>query len=126
MARRSARALFELNERKLVTRAILTDASIQNAMVLHAAFGGSTNLLLHIPAMAQAAKLEKRALIIGLTQRRQHPGCSPGSPLPCRASIQEDYRFHAREFASNRQTDDSAANNNHVMHSKAKPQLYLC
>src|SRR3984885_12248107 len=39
MARRSARALSQLSERKLATRKILTDASIQNAMVIHAAFG---------------------------------------------------------------------------------------
>jgi xylonate dehydratase len=57
MARRSARALHQLNERKLATRDILTNASIQNAMVVHAAFGGSTNLLLHIPAIAHAAGL---------------------------------------------------------------------
>jgi xylonate dehydratase len=57
MARRSARALHQLNERKLVTRDILTNASIQNAMVVHAAFGGSTNLLLHVPAIAHAAGL---------------------------------------------------------------------
>ena len=58
IARRSARALHQLSERKLVTRNILTDASIQNAMVVHAAFGGSTNLLLHIPAIAHAAGLK--------------------------------------------------------------------
>jgi putative YjhG/YagF family dehydratase len=58
IATRSARALHQLNERKLVTREILTDASIQNAMVIHAAFGGSTNLLLHIPAIAHAAGLK--------------------------------------------------------------------
>ena len=33
-------------------------ASIRNAMVVHAAFGGSTNLLLHIPAIAHAAGLK--------------------------------------------------------------------
>jgi xylonate dehydratase len=58
IASRSARALHQLNERKLVMREILTDASIQNAMVIHAAFGGSTNLLLHIPAIAHAAGLK--------------------------------------------------------------------
>jgi putative YjhG/YagF family dehydratase len=58
MARRSARALCHLEERNLSTREILTPASIQNAMVLHAAFGGSTNLLLHIPAIAHAAGLK--------------------------------------------------------------------
>src|SRR3984957_2616058 len=45
MARRSASALAHLQSRKINTRHVLTDASIQNAMVLHAAFGGSTNLL---------------------------------------------------------------------------------
>ncbi len=39
-------------------RDVLTPASIQNAMVVHAAFGGSTNLLLHIPAIAHAAGLK--------------------------------------------------------------------
>src|SRR5205807_1074128 len=57
MAARSAQALVELERRGLKIRDILTDASIQNAMVLHAAFGGSTNLLLHIPAIAHAAGL---------------------------------------------------------------------
>ena len=59
MARRSARALYHLDERQLATKEILTAASIQNAMVLHAAFGGSTNLLLHIPAIAHAAGLKR-------------------------------------------------------------------
>ncbi len=58
MARRSARALHQLHERELTVRDILTSTSIQNAMVLHAAFGGSTNLLLHIPAIAHSARLK--------------------------------------------------------------------
>jgi putative YjhG/YagF family dehydratase len=59
MARRSARALHHLSERKLAMRDILTRESIENAMVIHAAFGGSTNLLLHVPAIAHAARLER-------------------------------------------------------------------
>lgn len=59
MARRSARALQLLERRGLTTQAILTPAAIHNAMVVHAAFGGSTNLLLHIPAIAHAAKLPR-------------------------------------------------------------------
>ena len=58
MARRSARALMGLEERGLTMRDILTAESLQNAMVIHAAFGGSTNLLLHIPAIAHAAGLK--------------------------------------------------------------------
>ena len=55
MARQSARAVIEMEKQGLTTKDIITDASIRNAMVLHAAFGGSTNLLLHIPAIAHAA-----------------------------------------------------------------------
>jgi putative YjhG/YagF family dehydratase len=58
-ARRSARALMNLAERKLPLAAILTDAAIRNAMIIHAACGGSTNLLLHVPAIAHAAGLRR-------------------------------------------------------------------
>ena len=59
LAKRSARALQMLADRKLAGRDLLTSASIKNAMVVHAAFGGSTNLLLHIPAIAHAAGLPR-------------------------------------------------------------------
>lgn len=59
MARRSARALLGLAARRLTTRDILTPAAVRNAMAVHAAFGGSTNLLLHIPAIAFEAGLER-------------------------------------------------------------------
>lgn len=59
MARRSAKALWTQTERGLKLRDILSDASIRNAMVVHAACGGSTNLLLHIPAVAFAAGLRR-------------------------------------------------------------------
>ncbi len=59
LARKSARALVELDARKITTRQIITGASIRNAMAVHAAFGGSTNLLLHIPAIAHAAGLPR-------------------------------------------------------------------
>jgi putative YjhG/YagF family dehydratase len=59
MAVRSARALWQLDKRGLRVADILTDASVRNAMTVHAAFGGSTNLLLHIPAIAHAAGLKR-------------------------------------------------------------------
>src|SRR4029079_302075 len=61
MARRSARALVALQARGLTTKDILTEASLRNAMVAHAAFGGSTNPLLHVPAIAHAAGLPRPA-----------------------------------------------------------------
>jgi putative YjhG/YagF family dehydratase len=59
IARRSARALVALAQAGQATRDILTDRAIQNAMAVHAAFGGSTNLLLHVPAIAFAAGLAR-------------------------------------------------------------------
>jgi putative YjhG/YagF family dehydratase len=59
MARRSARAMVAQCERGLTVRDILTPAAFQNAMVVHAAFGGSTNLLLHIPAIAYHAGVRR-------------------------------------------------------------------
>jgi putative YjhG/YagF family dehydratase len=52
MARRSASALAQLAARGIKTRDILTPAAFRNAITVHAAFGGSTNLLLHVPAIA--------------------------------------------------------------------------
>src|SRR5437588_645090 len=59
MARRSARALVQLGNRGTMMRHILTGAAVRNAMAVHAAFGGSTNLLLHIPAIAYSAGLPR-------------------------------------------------------------------
>ncbi|HXE52072.1 MAG TPA: YjhG/YagF family D-xylonate dehydratase, partial [Tepidisphaeraceae bacterium] len=59
LATRSARALLELEKRRIGVEQILTPKSLRNAMAVHAAFGGSTNLLLHIPAIAHAAGLPR-------------------------------------------------------------------
>ncbi|MGI8987971.1 MAG: YjhG/YagF family D-xylonate dehydratase [Bryobacteraceae bacterium] len=59
MARRSARAVLSLEARGIRMKNILTDASIRNAMIVHAAFGGSTNLILHLPAIAHSAGLRR-------------------------------------------------------------------
>jgi len=59
LARRSADALIGLFKAGLSMRDVLTNKAIENAMVVHAAFGGSTNLLLHIPAIAHAAGLPR-------------------------------------------------------------------
>ena len=62
IARRSARALVMSERRGVTSRDILTDAAFENAMVVHAACGGSTNLLLHTPAIAHAAGRHRMGL----------------------------------------------------------------
>lgn len=84
MARRSARALMEMNLQKKTTGDVLTDDSIHNAMVVHAAFGGSTNLLLHIPAIAHAAKLTRPTVEDWIRVNRETPrlvDAMPNGPI---------------------------------------------
>jgi xylonate dehydratase len=73
MARRSARALMSLEARGIRMRDILTEAAVHNAMVTHAAFGGSTNLILHLPAVAHAAGLTRPAVSDWTTTNRRVP-----------------------------------------------------
>ncbi|WP_180540033.1 YjhG/YagF family D-xylonate dehydratase [Nevskia soli] len=58
-ARRSAKAALAMEANGTRMRDILTSASVQNAMTVHAAFGGSTNLIIHLPAVAHAAGLQR-------------------------------------------------------------------
>lgn len=62
LARRSAHALLRLAQRSLNTRDILTDAALHNALAVFAAVGGSTNLVLHLPAIAFHAGLPRPTL----------------------------------------------------------------
>ena len=57
-AKRSAQALVALESRGIATGDILTEGAFRNAMATYAAFGGSTNLLLHLPAIAHAARIK--------------------------------------------------------------------
>jgi len=59
MAKRAARAALQLVQARIKIRDVLTAAALENAMAVHAAFGGSTNLLLHVPAIAHAAGLKR-------------------------------------------------------------------
>jgi putative YjhG/YagF family dehydratase len=72
-ARRSGRAILRLHQLGIGTEDILTQPAIRNAMVLHAAFGGSTNLLLHIPAIAHAAGLQRPTASDWAEVNRQAP-----------------------------------------------------
>jgi len=59
MARRSADALMSLEATGTPMSAILTDRSVENALAVHAAFGGSMNLILHLPAIAHSGGLRR-------------------------------------------------------------------
>jgi putative YjhG/YagF family dehydratase len=85
MARRSARALVSLARRGLAGRDVVTDAAVRNAMAVHAAFGGSTNLLLHVPAIAHAAGLRRPTVDDWIEVNRRVPrlvDTLPNGPHP--------------------------------------------
>jgi putative YjhG/YagF family dehydratase len=73
MARRSARAVMALEARGLTMAHVLTDASVSNALAVHAAFGGSMNLILHLPAIAHAAGLRRPTAVDWARVSRQVP-----------------------------------------------------
>ena len=62
MAKQSAAVLWDQHQRKSSLQDVLTEDSFYNAIAVHAACGGSTNLLLHVPAVAFAAGLPRPSL----------------------------------------------------------------
>jgi putative YjhG/YagF family dehydratase len=73
MARRSARAVLQMESAGLTMGGILGDANVRNALVVHAAFGGSTNLILHLPAIAHSAGLARPTVDDWTRLNRQVP-----------------------------------------------------
>jgi putative YjhG/YagF family dehydratase len=73
VARRSARALMAMEKKNLTTAHVMSDSAVKNAMVVHAAFGGSTNLLLHIPAIAHASGLARPSVEDWIQINRRTP-----------------------------------------------------
>src|SRR5690606_40294543 len=85
MARRSALALMRLAQAGTPLSAILTRKAVENALVVHAAFGGSTNLLLHVPAIARAAGLAAPTVADWTAANRATPrlvDALPNGPRP--------------------------------------------
>jgi dihydroxy-acid dehydratase len=57
-ARATGKQLVTLIEENLTARRILTRDAFENAIILHAAIGGSTNALLHLPVIAREAGID--------------------------------------------------------------------
>jgi putative YjhG/YagF family dehydratase len=64
---------MRMHELEMGARDVLTDAAVRNAMVVHAAFGGSTNLLIHLPAIAYHAGLRRPTVDDWAEVNRQTP-----------------------------------------------------
>ncbi|HKX29806.1 MAG TPA: YjhG/YagF family D-xylonate dehydratase [Blastocatellia bacterium] len=84
-ARRSVRALLRQKEQGLESRHLVTGAAVRNAMAVYSAFGGSTNLLLHLPAVVHAAGLEPPSIEDWIRLNREVPrlvDALPNGPHP--------------------------------------------
>jgi dihydroxy-acid dehydratase len=57
-ARLAGKQILRLIAEDITPRRILTREAFENAMILHAAVGGSTNLLLHLPVIAREVGVE--------------------------------------------------------------------
>jgi putative YjhG/YagF family dehydratase len=73
LARAAARAVLHQRTIGLTAGRILTPAALHNAMATYAAVGGSTNALLHVPAIAHAAGLPRPRREDWLALMRQVP-----------------------------------------------------
>jgi putative YjhG/YagF family dehydratase len=85
VARRSVAAVAAQRARGLTGRDLLTPGALRNAMVVYAAVGGSTNLLLHLPAVAHAAGLTPPTVEDWAAVNRSVPrlvDCLPNGPHP--------------------------------------------
>lgn len=59
-ARTAGQQVLELLKRGIKPRDILVKEAFENAIIVHAAIGGSSNFLLHLPAIAREAGIEIR------------------------------------------------------------------
>jgi putative YjhG/YagF family dehydratase len=85
VARRSARAALRQSALGLTCTDVVTDAAVRNAMTVFAAVGGSTNLLLHLTAIAHAAGLRVPTVEDWTAINRQVPrlvDCLPNGSHP--------------------------------------------
>ena len=101
--KRSARAALDMVERAVPSREILTSAAVRNAMVVHAAFGGSTNVILHLTAVAHAAGLPRPSVADWTEVNRSVP--APGG-RPAQRSPQSS---HGAGFPRRRRAGGYAA-----------------
>jgi putative YjhG/YagF family dehydratase len=65
--------VLALQARGISMKDLLTEASIRNALVTHAAFGGSTNLIIHLAAIAHAAGLPRPTVDDWIRVNRKTP-----------------------------------------------------
>ncbi|MBP1623612.1 MAG: ilvD [Acidobacteria bacterium] len=83
LAKNAGEAIIRLVEQQLCPRDIVTAESVENAFTLAMAIGASTNIVLHLPAIAHEAGIDFSFARINEISRR--------TPLLCKFSPASDY-----------------------------------
>ena len=92
-ARKSGEAVVELLRRGITARDIMTKPAFENAIAVVMAFGGSTNAVLHLLAIAHEAEVDLDDR--GLPAHRRE-GAAPGRRQALRQLRHEGHRPHRR------------------------------
>ncbi|MEA3253339.1 MAG: dihydroxy-acid dehydratase, partial [Chloroflexota bacterium] len=87
-ARSAGSLLMKLLKRGLKAKDILTEGAFRNAIVIHQATGGSTNALLHLPAIAHAAGIELDVSLFDIL----------GQKVPYLTNIHTAGEYSSRQF----------------------------
>lgn len=75
LARKAGRQIITLVQRQITARSILTPEAFYNAIKVHAAIGGSTNALLHLPSIAAEMGFELKPEVFDeINQKIPHIG----------------------------------------------------
>lgn len=90
VAFRTGEQIVELVRKKITARQIITEASLMNAVRVLLAIGGSTNAVLHLPAIAYEAGIDPNIIINAIDE------CSASTPLI--AKINPSSEFDMESF----------------------------
>ncbi len=87
-SRRAGNLVMKLLNQGLKSRDILNEGALRNAVIVHQATGGSTNALLHLPAIAQAAGIKFEASLFDTL----------GQKVPYLTNIHTAGEYSSRQF----------------------------
>lgn len=88
MTQEAAKYLLDLVDQGITSKDILTKKSFENAIMVHAAIGGSTNALLHIPAIAHEVGVEIDADLFDQIHRK----------IPFLANVKPSGQYFTQSF----------------------------
>ncbi len=121
-AESAGRRIVRMLDEGLVTKDILTKEAFENAIMVHAAIGGSTNALLHLPTIARELGIALHPMLLG---RHQPPDTTAGQRPAQRRPPGHTFLVRGRRSWSHDGAKGSPAPRCHDRHradSRGKPE----